>query len=224
MTNAPGTPYHGVRVSKKFFKAKSITNLGLYRLGEGSEVGDVGNEILEDQSGNGFDLRRQGKPTVSADTAPINGSTASVEFHGTDSNELYFNDRIISEKRTYFGIEVWVKPKEDSPCMLVLNGHPQTSGYGIWQNEGLWGGVFPGITGVDGPAYIRPDKWTHLFFIRDGSEAIIYVDGVMMTRNPVTSTPNPPAGRFTIGGSNKGFKPYYFKGFIDEVRVFTFVP
>jgi hypothetical protein len=224
ITNAPGTPYDGVKISKKFIKARSIESLGYYRLGEGLSVGEVGREILRDERGNGFDLRRQGRPTVSSDAAPIKNSKVSLEFHGSDSNELYFHDRPISLIRTNFAIEIWVKASEDSSCTVVMNGHPQTSGYGIWQDASIWGGLFAGVNVVRGPAYVEPGKWTHIFLIRDESEAILYVDGVMMTGEPVTSAPNPPAGKFTIGGSNEGLKPYYFKGLIDEVRVFTFSP
>ena len=223
ITDAPGTPYDGFKVSKKFFKVQSITDLACYRMGEGSQAGELGSMVIKDQSGNGFDLIRNGVPTVSSDTAPIEGSTVSMEFHGDHSSDFYVQQGLVTEDRDNFGMEVWAKADvANGTHIIACNGITHTSSFMIAQNQGRWSGIFGGIGGTSGPEYVQIGKWTHIVFITYGGEAIVYVDGVM-SDTPHIGLPNTLQGQLVIGADYLRDRDY-FDGLIDEVRVFTFTP
>jgi len=71
---------------------------------------------------------------------------------------------------------------------------------------------------VDGPSALPANAWSHLATTYDGTNAIIYVNGVQVAsvahNTPITVSP----GNLTIGFA----PPSYFLGKIDELRVYNY--
>ena len=90
---------------------------------------------------------------------------------------------------------------------LSQNGAP-TKGTAYWDSGG--GGII-GVTSFSA------DSWHHVAGVYTGSELRLYVNGVLDGAVPVTGTPSTNTADLWIG--NRKYSPGFFKGKIDEVRI-----
>jgi len=72
----------------------------------------------------------------------------------------------------------------------------------------------------DGTTLIANDEWHHIAGVYNGSQAMIYVDGVLGTATPCTGQINDTNDSFFIG-ENSGSRGRYSNGIIDDVRLYN---
>ena len=158
----------------------------------------------------------------------------SLSFDGTSG---YVNCGRNSSLRPVLAItvEAWVNPDVNSTWNGVLtnlqdNGNNE-SGYGLFMdnnyNKILWwvqtnGGI---PNNMDVPSYTLPlNTWTHVVGTYDGANLKLYINGSLVSSKPRTGAINwtyqPLA--FTIGEYLDDNENHYFKGKIDDVRVWAY--
>lgn len=158
----------------------------------------------------------------------------SLSFDGTSG---YVNCGENSAMRPVLAItvEAWVNPDVNSTWNGVLtnlqdNGNNE-SGYGLFMdnnyNKILWwvqtnGGI---PNNMDVPSYTLPlNTWTHVVGTYDGANLKLYINGSLVSSKPRTGAINwtyqPLA--FTIGEYLDDNENHYFKGKIDDVRVWAY--
>lgn len=122
-------------------------------------------------------------------------------------------------------LEAWVKFTDPNTHVAVGN-----SGTGV---NGIWIGVsaghalsgLPATAGPSGAATINDNQWHHIALTTDGSQARLWVDGVLDASLPYTGTfnlGNGVAGTTAVGGYGTDAS-YDFDGLIDEVRISNIV-
>ena len=201
----------------------AITVIDYYRLGEadaGAANGATVNATTADSVGT-KPLSRIGSPTytnaVSADAALHTASQLGVSFNGSGQG---LSNSVLSTVTDNFGIEAWVRPNTASGNhSIAYNGNTSTSGWGIYQFAGTYGGLLGGAS-IFGSAPITLNGWTHVALVRASGTNTVYVNGA--AAGSVTNNPILPAGGFCIGLPGQGGATENFSGQIDEVRVFTF--
>jgi hypothetical protein len=70
-----------------------------------------------------------------------------------------------------------------------------------------------------GAAQLAASTWTHLAMTYDGATLKIYVNGTLATSTPQSGTMTASTNALQIGGDTTYGQ--YFKGLIDEVRVYN---
>ena len=74
------------------------------------------------------------------------------------------------------------------------------------------------INPVCQPSPLPINTWTHLALTYNGSTLTLYRNGVAVANSNVSGTLSPTTLNLQIGGSQFG---EYFKGLIDEVRIYN---
>ena len=76
---------------------------------------------------------------------------------------------------------------------------------------------------IEGQTIISDGKWHHIAMRRNGSQAELFVDGKKEIAGNITDNDKNNEGLFMIGARfrNNGEPTGFFKGSIDEVRIFT---
>ncbi len=152
---------------------------------------------------------------ISMSAATNTGSQFALRLNGGQ----YATGDVLPSLVDNFGIELWVKPANmtSGTKMIAYNGNTSASGWGIFQDGGVYEGLFGGVA-IFGSAPAVSNVWTHLALVRSNGTARLYINGV--AAGTTSTTPNLPNGNFLIGANNVHTET--FAGEIDEVRAFTF--
>ncbi|MDQ7029667.1 MAG: M4 family metallopeptidase [Ardenticatenia bacterium] len=161
-------------------------------------------------------------------TSPVQAISPAIQQDGRslqldgdgDYVEVSFSDEF--NYLNVITIEAWVKRDEYRCETVVGNG---------WRNS-YWLGFcnqpirfyHTGYKRVDGNATIPPGQWIHIAVTYDGTTRRYYINGQLdkeTTENNGPITGNPLQVFLGIGGDYDG--GYYFKGLIDEVRIWNVV-
>jgi prepilin-type N-terminal cleavage/methylation domain-containing protein len=127
-------------------------------------------------------------------------------------------------------VETWINPTINPAdwARLVGKGAWDARNYGLWRwinGDILWqirdgAGIWMNCWNNLGPGdvlNVPVGTWTHIVGTYDGTNARVFVNGILGKTCPWTLTPVTSADPLTIGFA--GFHTY-FNGLIDEVRVF----
>ena len=81
------------------------------------------------------------------------------------------------------------------------------------------GTIGSGESWISGPSASPVGSWTHVALTYDGSLLVLYVNGVQVASTAVSGLIQASSSPLWIGGN----QPYgeYFKGLIDDVRVYN---
>jgi hypothetical protein len=128
-----------------------------------------------------------------------------------------------------WAISAWIKPGlSQGPTLAVYNGNDGAGyGFGVGDGAGGSGSVLTGLFGNvawlnSGYTFASATTWYHVVMMRSGGTTYFYVNGAQ-TSGTSASTPNAPNDRLTIGSElDSSNNPYrYFKGTVDEVRIYN---
>jgi len=128
--------------------------------------------------------------------------------------------------------EAWIKLSEfpaggDTRCWLVTkNGNEWAEGHYALIIQGDCAGAYLNIGGGQANCHaalspagaLKLNEWQHLAMTYDGVDLKVYVDGVQVASAPVNKKRTPGASPLAIGRRQDAFA--YFKGVIDEVRIY----
>ncbi len=170
---------------------------------------------------NGGAITRQVSVTQAGPVTDTLQANNALAFDGKD--DYVICPKVNPEK---FTVEAWVKPavvNTDQAVVSTLSG-PGNTGYELHigpdgtpvmtiRNGTSW-------LGVAGKSPLTVSKWTHLAASFDGSICKLYVNGTLTATAAATSYA-PGTSNMTIGRRSSG--AYFFKGTIDEVRVWNTV-
>ncbi|HWY29136.1 MAG TPA: LamG-like jellyroll fold domain-containing protein, partial [Candidatus Acidoferrum sp.] len=202
----------------------AVTTVSHWRMGENDTVSPFFGGVLvftnlTDETGN-FPLSTWGtvvySTNVSAAAFSATESTASAEFLGN----AFATNSIVSTATNNFGIECWVNSANPTNEQIIAyNGHGSFSGWGLMIHQTNYCGLFGGVAFI-GAVPAVPNVWTHLALVRANGTTTLYVNGVPAATT--TAAPNIPTTLFALGAAPQ-VSSGYFNGYLDEVRVFTFV-
>ena len=149
----------------------------------------------------------------------------ALSFDGTDDYVNVGNGTIFDFSTNDFTISVWAKAIGGITGRGIINkGGWGSIGYAIQEayspanryyfvvNDGA------GYKAVSLPLYETWD-WTHIVCIKTTNHLEVWINGAKVNEyNGVIGSLSNPTKNFEIGRS---FNPYYFNGFIDDVRVYS---
>jgi len=186
----------------------------------------------------------EGTGTVAVDSAGTNNGVISaatwasdstrssyLSFNGTDSS---VNPSVVNATPTAENGETWAcwvltAAGNNSDIILGNRGdtsadfgkiipRPSTGGRLSYRNDDLVSYDFN-----TGNATISQDTWQHVAFVRDGSNATFYVDGVLVNDTPhILPIDNASALPFFIGGEPGLGATEHFAGGIDDVVIYNY--
>lgn len=184
---------------------------------------DSGTTVI-DSSGNGYDLVLKGTslPSFVSDVPPTTlTDTKSLLFDGNNYAELADSaDNAAFDFSSGFTIEAWVKadssqPDPDSGIVAKLG-----SGYMMWlTGDGRINNYIDGNTTLSTTA-VKDDIWHHIALTWDGAQKKVYIDGVLESASPWTTSPASSGNKFYLATYSPTFRD--FRGNIDEIKVYNF--
>ena len=200
----------------------TVTSVAWYRLGE-NDPGGIPGLTVTNTTADGIGtkhLKQFGGPlytsAVSATASNRLGSSVAIQFNGSASQLL--SNNFVSAASDNFGFEAWIRPDAVNSDfrMIIGNGTPGFSGWGLLQQNELVGGYIGDQVTYGAP--VSTGDWAHVAVVRAGGNVSIYLNGQF--GGALTLPSSPGSGPFTVGGG----EGTGFLGAIDEVRVFTFAP
>jgi hypothetical protein len=197
--------------------------LAYWRMDEGT------GPTITDSSGRGFPLTF-GNPgiTWSSDHSPSTPTGFSLAFDGLQSGEAATAGVVSAFDFTSgFTLEAWVKGSstQHTPTDSAIVGkmNPTLDGYMIRITPEGWPVTFMnGSTRAQSFFNLKDDQWHHLAAAWNGTNAFIYVDGVLQGSSSYSTAPNSAGAELKLGSYTGPGGPGSWTGLIDEVRIFNF--
>jgi len=153
--------------------------------------------------------------------APEITTVRSINFDGVQ--DYVDMEDALDLNASEFTISAWIKRELGSINTSILSKRDATytEGYDFKINnsgnlEMLWNG---GAQSVTSSTVIPQDKWHHVAVIYKSGTATLYIDGVADGTASSLSAPVATTESFYIAAAGKGTPTAFFKGNIDEVRV-----
>jgi hypothetical protein len=166
-------------------------------------------------------------------TTPPFSNTYSLDFDGVDDYVDCGNSAAL--KPNIITVSCWIKGSTQTAFTRIISQDGPTGGadaYGFYVTTALNKVVFAIKTDVTGTVtsatsgVVLDNSWHHLVGTYDGSEVILYVDGVAVgSPSAGTSILSYGIGGLTIGCFSEptSLPSYLFNGNIDEVSIFNSV-
>ena len=138
-------------------------------------------------------------------------------------NWLYYPPREDFNPQFELTIELWAK-------ILSTEGMPVLVGHGLWRETGyflqiLGGQIRFSIAGVgDFDSQYRPplNQWLYICATYDGAKFHLYVNGEEVASQKAEGELRPSASPLYLGRYEILDKVYFFKGYLDEVRLYPY--
>jgi FtsP/CotA-like multicopper oxidase with cupredoxin domain len=149
----------------------------------------------------------------------------ALSFDGTAGCLVSIANSIGLELTAALTIEAWVKPTISSgPAQtIVAKDYGKSIAYGLyaWRGQGPASLVQVDCTDIVSVRQggLPANTWAHVAMTYDGKVLRMYVNGVESAKRAVTGALEHSAGTLRIGGN--GALGQYFKGLIDEVRIYN---
>ena len=186
--------------------------------------GTNGSTTMTDNSKNNFTATATNGASISTIQSKFGGS--SVLFDGTNDYVSIPTSNFNTFGSSNFTVELFFRSNQNNQqyCSFISDEGGISSGLTILLNIasssdgkiGVWQtGCVTGLTSTNGG--YNDNNWHHIAYVRNGSIATIYVDGINQASTTVSGNPSTPAGAFIIGAST-GLSRYY-NGYIDEMRI-----
>ncbi len=189
-----------------------------WRLGESSGT----NAADEIASNDGIYI---GSPTLGVAGLLDQDTDTAVTFDGTDDN--VFVTFAAALNAAEFSIEAWANPDvlgAGTDRVIYDSRGPSSTGFVLFLNSSdEWEfEVFDGATSVSVTIAATHDVTQHLVGTYDGTDARLYLDGVLAAGpTSVTLDPNPSTEQRIGVANSSGGASDFFEGTIDEVAVYS---
>ncbi len=223
-SNSAGVTVSGDQIFKTANQSANgpLTPVSYWRMGENDPdaiAGGLSTSTLDGFGSDNLTVNGGGvfySTNVSVSAGFHVASNLSLNFSNGSS---YASGALPSTAVNNFGIEGWFyQTTTPGSQVLLYNGNPGSSGWGIGESGGKYEILFGGVVFSTNAATASLNVWTHVALVCDSGVATLYTNGIVAVS--VTNTPNPPVGSFAIGAVPGGGNN--FTGLIDEVRLFTF--
>lgn len=185
-------------------------------------VGDNGNITVSAQNTCG---------TSAVSTLAVTVIASKIDFDGTD-DYIDFGDN--HDFIGSFSLEAWVLEEVRRATSTIIAkrdakiGAGNQRGYHLSLNNGKpnltwYDNSGNAIINISSPYAMPTNSWHHIAATYDGTNANLYVDGILVVGPVSATTPTNGTEKFLIGAmydsSNASVPKNYFNGYIDEVRV-----
>jgi hypothetical protein len=171
------------------------------------------------------------RANMGVQTTPPFVNTYSLDFNGVDDYVDCGNSAAL--KPNIITVSCWIKGSANSAFTRIISQDGPTGGadaYGFYVTTATNKIVFAIKTDVTGTVtsatsgVVLDNNWHHLVGTYDGSEVILYVDGLAVgSPSPGTSVLSYGSGNLTIGCFSEptSLPSFLFNGNIDEVSIFN---
>lgn len=179
-------------------------------------------DILQDQSGKGNDLKKNGQAVFFADAPAdkkLNGEGA-ISFKDQGSYHIAGK---LNQLNLPFVLEGWFQANSrqkgqqwDGKKGVAMAYGDDKAGYLLMQKDDQWVLLTDGKEGASAIAKVSPGEWIHIALVNDGKSVSAFVNGLkVFDKQPQAKT---IANNFSIGALGK---QNYFDGLIYELRLST---
>ncbi|MEM2974375.1 MAG: LamG domain-containing protein, partial [Candidatus Micrarchaeia archaeon] len=148
---------------------------------------------------------------------------AALSFNGSTSYVDCGNSTNLTNMTTSLSMEAWIYPNEWMTLYdTILESSTGGEGYRIWSPAG---GTSIGATIYNGTSVVRVNSdltlatWTHVLATYNGSDFILYINGMAVNTTITSGSITTTTPRFAIGRDTALGR--YFNGRIDEVRIYN---
>ncbi|WP_460189752.1 immunoglobulin-like domain-containing protein, partial [Urechidicola sp. KH5] len=222
------------RVSARLNAEQPINGGGVWSIvsGAGGSFADVNNPKSRFYGVENETYELKWSVECAEDTVEISFSTAcsTMDFDGVD-DDVTFGNQFNRSDESAFSFEIWVKPNSTSTDKRTIfskrDGEMDTKGYDLSLVNNILSFNWNSSGSITSPYPIGDDRWYHVAVTFDGSEYIMYVDGIeIVKRAGVVPTDTKAEVEFLIGAmdmlSLPPYKPVnHFHGWVDEFRIWN---
>jgi len=191
------------------------TTIGSWRMGEADTGATNGGTVVSTLSSVGSlgNLSRTGSASAySSFTRADIGSTYSV-ITGASAGFVLGSNLGVNNN---FAMEAWVYNTDSSEVQVIFyNGNTALNGFGLIYQGGLLRLQVNGFTGLNNVA-MNINEWNHVAAVINDGSISLHLNGVGTTSD-LTMPINATSPFIVSSGGGFGFR-----GYIDEVRAFTF--
>lgn len=139
---------------------------------------------------------------------------AKVFVEGFNEGRCHANAIISKDYRRRSGdYTLWFTPATNNDCDVQDTLHQVYSGF--------YGNDAPTFAQMDNPPYVLKGQWDCLICTFDGSKGRMYVNGVLRYEYTTSAFLGHNAADITLGRDESDLYPFWFKGKIDDVRLYN---
>lgn len=185
-----------------------------YNFNEGSGT------IINDRSGN----NNQGVVSGTATWSTSGKNGKALSFNGTN-NYVSINDANTLDLTNSMTLMAWIRPTALSSWRTVLlKAATNHIAYDLYANNPSNRPDFElnngnAVSDLQGTSKIALNAWTHVASTFDGTTMKLYINGVLVSQRLAGTVAWATSGKLYIGGNTIWGE--YFKGLIDDVRVYN---
>jgi len=183
------------------------------------KLDEIAGAVAADSSGHGFDGVLSGGPVWQPAGGQIDGA---LQFNGAN-DYIDCNNPAALDIRDQITLTCWIKVPAFTRAWqaLVTKGDDSYRLCRATMGDSVYLGLDgTSVGGFESAAQVADNEWHHIAGVYDGSEATLYVDGVLDTGVPATGQINSSSHKLLIG-ENAQARGRYFKGLMDEVRIYN---
>lgn len=190
-------------------------------------MNESGSTVEPDVSGNGLNATPAGdsaadieKMEASEGIVGTSRKTQTTEYDSSKHNRYVVPAYSLGGT---FTVSCWVNEQYDYGWHRIFTckeGAGDSSGWHIecgGKNSGMVTIIGSGSRGFDANIGLLVDRWTHLAFVFEGTEASVYTNGVLCASGTINEATASSTG-FAIGGTPLG-RERTLEGYFDEVRL-----
>ena len=183
------------------------------------KLDEIAGAVAADSSGHGYDGVLSGGPVWQPAGGQIDGA---LQFDGAN-DYIDCNNPAALDIRDQITLACWIKAPAFTRAWqaLVTKGDDSYRLCRATMGDSVYLGLDgTSVGGFESAAQVADNEWHHIAGVYDGSEATLYVDGVLDTGVPATGQINSSSHKLLIG-ENAQARGRYFKGLMDEVRIYN---